>query len=311
MKFVMEIYEEAKNLSTTEDRKAFLLKYSECTSFMVLLQYAFSPLHSYENVKFLCKEDTDRTHTLNGKKFDNYGFMDVVKFLENDRATFGLASDFIYSKFCHSNPDLQLILGGIINGNLFGFDRAAVNSLAPFPFLPEIASPSIVTFKPELLKKAGALSHFPKIPGGFVNVVKCGNFIEVYSKQGKMYRIFDDIRKAFKDVPVDGQFIGQLYYKNSDGEADMKAFFSETARKEQSKNFFLELFDFIPLADRQSRVHASLAEYSSRYLAAKFAHSFLSKDKRFLMAWAGRCEVPSGSLVIADASKEFSYMLRS
>ena len=114
-------------------------------------------------------------------------------------------------------------------------------------------------------------SAFPKRKGGsFAAVVKMGSFIEVYSKSGNVYRIFDQIRREFTKITLDGIFEGQLWYENEAGQPDQTEFLRQTAKKSQSTTHFFEIFDY---ASTFELINPTSMPYSERMalLDAQFA----------------------------------------
>jgi hypothetical protein len=99
---------------------------------------------------------------------------------------------------------------------------------------------------------------FKKRQGSLVAVIKMGSFVEVYSKAGNVYRNFDNIRKEFSKLPIDGIFEGQLWYE-IDGVEDQTEFLRQTAKKDQSTDHFFEIYDYASAFECMNKTDAKYA----------------------------------------------------
>src|SRR5574344_998438 len=251
-----KIVEEFKNAKTNDEKIVLLKKYINNSYFIWLLQktYGINNTYNLANPDSIDPKIVETTEIINGISFPANGdikLKTVVEMLLKDRKTNGGKTDLIIARFNAICSKKKQLLESIMNGTLFGISSDLINAVCGTYLIPEIKCFSTTDFRED--------------------------FVKDYSRQGKIYRIFDDIRSSFSSVPTDGMFQCQLYYEEN-GIPDQKKFFSETAKKDQSTTFKCEVFDFVPLTCLSGSQEGEIFE--ERYkLARLLVENFISDNR--------------------------------
>lgn len=218
-------------------------------------------------------------------------FQEVVDLLVKERISYGQDSDLIYSLYINAHPAHSVLFDWMQSRSINGIKPSQINKIFGENVVCDLKVPNVVGFKNDMVCKGDKLVSFEKKNGSFISIVKYGRSIEVFSKNGNPYLIFDEIRKAFENVPFDGRFLAQLYYQDENGNSSIQQFLSETAKKQQSENFFCEVFDYVPLSIMNTYTHTSIIDaedekftFKVRNSTAKYIVDKFVNDKRIFNA---------------------------
>lgn len=252
------MFDEFNNNSLSDEQKKDLIRYYKSDSgFMWLLQMSYSPFKVFAQLPKTFDEPNKVS------KNPIVTLRDAIEYLmtaRNLNYSEKEIADGLYNFWHRTSEDKRTMLKEIINKSLFNLNRDLINSAVGFDFIPAVQIPGYTRFKKEFFERHKKWNLIPWCDGSIVQIFKFGNCVEIFSKNGRPFRIFDKLRRAFFHVPFDGFFNTHLFYLNDAGEADQKIFFSKTAKKEQSDDFFARVFDYYPLSGTCSLPHSKRVE---------------------------------------------------
>lgn len=290
--------------SKKEDKEELVRKYYRSSVFISTLQKAFWPTNSYDAVAMMTDDDLKSCQPLPNMDFKS---MTVTKFFDvmcRERASFGANSSLIYTKYLKEHPEQKKLIDGILSGNLYGLSADVINSVSTFTWIKSYQCMNPGNFREDFLRMSDRWMKFKKRSGSLVSVIRKGDVCEVLSRNGKPYRMFDELRKQFSSVPVDGMFQCQIYFLDENGEQSQKKFFSETAKKDQSTTFMCDVFDYVPL----NCVDCGGATYEERRKVAYTMVKLFICDQRVSMSDVtefSTSEKLDGEWYVIDATKKF------
>jgi len=289
------VFDEFNNSSLSVKQKQDLIRhYKSDANFLWLLQMSYSPFKVFAQLpKIFDEPKKSPKHAISTLR----GAVEYLMMARNFNYSEAEITAELYDFWHRASEDNRKMLKDIIDKNLFGLNCDLINSAVGFNFIPSIQIPAYTRFKKEFFerhKKWNLISH---CNGSIVQIFKFGNCVEVFSKNGRPFRIFDKLRYAFFHVPFDGFFNTQIFYLNDQGKEDQKIFFSKTAKKEQSDDFFARVFDYCPLNGSCSSSHSERMEIL-RFIFNKF----VDYDQRISVAplIKSKNECTSSVLCIAD-----------
>lgn len=200
----------------------------------------------------------------------------------------------LMASFLKTYPEKESLLRQVVNKS-FGPTISDLEKAIGKSIVLHYSIRATASYRSDFVFRHPEWSAFPKRKGGsFVAVVKMGSFIEVYSKAGNVYRIFDQLRREFIKIPLDGIFEGQLWYENTEGQPDQIEFLRQTAKKEQSTTHFFEIFDY---ASTFELVNPTNCPYSDRIALLEAQFALLKQAKKL----PERISVVQRSKTVKDA----------
>ena len=211
----------------------------------------------------------------------------------------------LMASYLKSYPDHESLLRQVVNKS-FGptisdLEKAINKSIA----IKYTIRPT-TSYRSDFVVRHQDWSVFPKRKGGsFAAVVKMGSFIEVYSKSGNVYRNFDQLRREFTKIALDGIFEGQLWYEDENGEPSQIEFLRQTAKKEQSATHFFEIFDY---ASTFELINPTKCPYTDRIALVESHFNYLKSVKKLpdrvsvisRSKGVKECKGPGSALIMAD-----------
>lgn len=182
----------------------------------------------------------------------------------------------LMASFLKTYPEKESLLRQVV-GKSFGPTISDLEKAIGKSIVIHYSIGTTAPYRSDFVFRHPEWSAFAKRKGGsLAAVVKMGSFVEVYSKSGNVYRIFDQIRREFSKIALDGIFEGQLWYENEAGQPDQTEFLRQTAKKTQSTAHFFEIFDY---ASTFELINPTGMPYSDRMalLGAQFAALKMAK----------------------------------
>lgn len=303
-----EFLSDLSSAKSTTEMTSLLKQHINETSLMWMIQKTIG----VGNVFHLIPKNLDAFETTDLGKFGLNSPKALVEELIKERNTSfdPKRSISLYKSYIESDVATKAqkeMMKIIVSGDFFGMTASQINEVYGICIVPEFRNFGTTNFRKDFLDPESGYWQFKKENGGFISIVKFGDSVEIYSRQGKLYRIFDDIRVAFKNCPIDGVFQAQLYYLNEKGISDSKLFLSETAKKDQSINFKCDVFDYYPLTCLSGRSNGE--SFESRYGTAKMIIDSFVADGRISLSEMEDFNInkkPKDNYIVIDKTINFT-----
>lgn len=246
------IYDDVKNASMPE-KTELIEKYSQDTKFAYIVQLAYSQINVFPKVQppFLTADEIQNVKSPDSFSELMFNLLKIREDTKNSAESDNRAM-LLTSAFLAKNPDMTDIVLATISKNPFNIDDPSV--------LNEIYSPGILKnsaiiqptgYRKDFWERHSAWLAFPIRKGVLIQIIKNGSYLEIFSKSGSPYRNLDNARTELENKFnwIDGIFDAQLYFKNDSGEEDMNMYFKEISKKDQIKNYNIEIHGYAPITE--------------------------------------------------------------